>query len=47
MAPSATITVVEVDEVVPTGTLDPESIVTSGMFVDRIVIRPKNFSPYE
>jgi 3-oxoacid CoA-transferase A subunit len=47
MAPSATITVVEVDEVVPTGTLDPESIVTSGMFVDRIVIRPKDFSPYE
>ena len=47
MAPSADVTVVEVDEVVAPGGLDPEKIVTPGLYVDRIVIRPGNFSPYE
>lgn len=37
MATAATTTVVQVDEVVPLGTLDPESIVTPGIFVDRVV----------
>ena len=47
MAPAAAITVVEVDEVVEPGELDPELIVTPGVYVDRIVIRPEGFSAYE
>ena len=47
MAPSATITIVEVDEVVQPGELDPELIVTPGIYVDRLVVRPPEFSPYE
>ena len=47
MAPAARITVVEVDEVVEPGQLDPELIVTPGIFVDRIVRRPEGFSAYE
>lgn len=37
MATAATTTVVQVDEVVPLGALDPESVVTPGIFVDRVV----------
>ncbi|MBD3942247.1 3-oxoacid CoA-transferase subunit A [Microbacterium sp. NEAU-LLC] len=37
MASAATTTVVQVDEVVPLGSLDPESVVTPGIFVDRVV----------
>jgi 3-oxoadipate CoA-transferase alpha subunit len=37
MATAATTTVVQVDEVVPLGALDPEAIVTPGIFVDRVV----------
>ena len=40
MATAARITIVEVAEVVPAGTLDPEAIVTPGIFVHRIVVRP-------
>lgn len=47
MAPSARVTIVEVDEVVGAGELDPELIVTPGMYVDRLVVRPEGFSPYE
>jgi 3-oxoadipate CoA-transferase alpha subunit len=47
MAPAANITVVEVDQVVDPGGLDPEKIVTPGIYVDRIVVRPSDFSPYE
>ena len=47
MAPSARTTIVEVDEVVEPGELDPELIVTPGIYVDRLVIRPEGFSPYE
>jgi acyl CoA:acetate/3-ketoacid CoA transferase alpha subunit len=47
MAPAAAITVVEVDEVVEPGQLDPEAIITPGIHVNRIVIRPIDFSPYE
>ena len=47
MAPSASITIVEVDEVVEPGQLGPEEIVTPGIYVDRIVVRPGDFSPYE
>src|SRR5690625_3719656 len=37
MASAAKTTVVQVDEVVPLGRLDPETIVTPGIFVERIV----------
>jgi 3-oxoadipate CoA-transferase alpha subunit len=37
MAMAATSTIVQVDEIVPLGSLDPESIVTPGLFVDRVV----------
>ena len=47
MAPAADITVVEVDEIVEPGELDPELVVTPGIYVDRIVKRPEGFSPYE
>ena len=47
MAPAAQITVVEVDEIVEPGQLDPEEIVTPGVFVQRIVKRPDGFTGYE
>ena len=47
MAPAARITVVEVDEIVAPGQLDPELIVTPGIYVNRIVKRPADFSAYE
>ncbi len=37
MATAAATTIVQVDEVVPLGALDPETVVTPGIFVDRIV----------
>lgn len=37
MAAAATTTIVQVDEVVPLGTLDPEAVVTPGIYVDRVV----------
>jgi len=37
MATAATTTVVQVDEIVPLGALDPEAVVTPGIFVDRVV----------
>ena len=46
MATAARVTIVEVDEIVDPGELDPEAIVTPGVFIDRIVKRPKEFSPY-
>lgn len=47
MATSAEITIVEVDEIVDPGELGPEEIVTPGIYVDRIVLRPADFSPYD
>ena len=47
MAPAARVTVVEVDEIVDAGQLDPESVVTPGIFVQRIVRRPDGFTGYE
>ncbi len=47
MAPSARVTVAEVDEIVAPGQLDPEEIVTPGVFVQRIVQRPPGFTGYE
>ena len=37
MAAAATRTVVQVSEVVPVGVLDPESVVTPGIYVDAVV----------
>ncbi len=37
MATAARTTVVQVDEIVELGTIDPESVVTPGIFVDRVV----------
>lgn len=37
MAMNARITIAEVDEIVETGELDPEAIVTPGIFVNRVV----------
>ncbi|MCA1307856.1 3-oxoacid CoA-transferase subunit A [Microbacterium esteraromaticum] len=37
MATAATTTIAQVDEVVPLGSLDPEAVVTPGIFVDRVV----------
>ncbi len=47
MATSADITIVEVDEIVEPGGLGPEEIVTPGVYIDRIVLRPADFSPYD
>lgn len=40
MATAAATTIVQVDTVVATGMLDPENIVTPGIFVDRVVACP-------
>lgn len=40
-AGASTINIAEVDEVVELGELNPEMIVTPGIWVDRIVVRPK------
>jgi len=37
MATAARVTVVQVDEIVPLGSLDPETVVTPGIFVDRVL----------
>ena len=39
MATAARVTIAEVDEVVPVGSLDPESIVTPGIYVHRLVVK--------
>jgi 3-oxoacid CoA-transferase subunit A len=38
MATAGKVTVVEVEEIVPTGSLDPDGIHTPGIYVDRIVL---------
>jgi 3-oxoadipate CoA-transferase alpha subunit len=40
MAMAARCTVAQVSEVVPLGALDPEAIVTPGIFVERVVAVP-------
>ncbi|ADU47383.1 3-oxoacid CoA-transferase subunit A [Intrasporangium calvum] len=40
MATAAATTIVQVHEIVPTGDLDPEAVVTSSIFVDRVVRVP-------
>ncbi len=41
MAGAAKITIAEVDETVELGELDPDHIITPGVYVDRVVKRPK------
>lgn len=41
MATAATITIVQAKEVVVAGDLDPESVITPGIFVDRVVTVPR------
>ena len=38
MATAAALTIAEVSEVVPAGAIDPEVVVTPGIFVDRVVV---------
>ncbi len=40
MATAAKVTVAEVEELVPTGSLDPDHIVTPGVFVQRLIALP-------
>jgi len=42
MAMAGNLTIAEVEEVVDVGQLDPEAIVTPGIFVDRVVKAPKH-----
>ena len=44
MATAATTTIVEVDEIVTPGDLDPEAVVTPGIYVDRLVVVPRGTS---
>jgi 3-oxoacid CoA-transferase A subunit len=46
MAGASRVTVAEVDEVVELGELDPEAIVTPGVYVQRVVVRPKEPRPW-
>ncbi len=39
IAMAARVTIAEVDKVVPLGALDPEAVVTPGIFVQRVVVR--------
>ena len=47
MAGASTVTIAEVDEVVELGELDPECVVTPGVYVDRVVVRPKEPKPWD
>jgi 3-oxoadipate CoA-transferase, alpha subunit len=42
MAGAAKVTIAEVDEIVELGDLDPEAIITPGVYVDRVIARPKD-----
>ncbi len=45
MAKAAKVTIAEVDDVLEAGALDPEIVITQGIFVDRIVQIPKEVQP--
>lgn len=40
MATAATLVVVQIREVVETGAIDPETVVTPGIYVDRVLVQP-------
>jgi 3-oxoadipate CoA-transferase alpha subunit len=37
MATAATTVIAQVTQILPTGALDPESVITPGIYIDRIV----------
>ena len=45
MATAASVTVAQVHRVVPAGELDPEAVVTPGIYVDRVVAVPPDGAP--
>ena len=45
MAAAATTTIVQVNEVVRAGDMDPEVVVTPGIYVDRVVVVPTSSTP--
>ena len=45
MAAAATTTIVQVHELVPVGGIDPEVVVTPGIYVDRVVVVPTAATP--
>jgi acyl CoA:acetate/3-ketoacid CoA transferase alpha subunit len=45
MAAAAKVTIVEVEQIVQAGEIDPENVVTPGIFVDRIVERHREAKP--
>ena len=47
MAGASRVTIAEVDEVVELGELDPEAVVTPGVYVQRVVVRPKEPRPWD
>lgn len=47
MAGAATVTIAEVDEIVELGELDADIIHTPGIFVDRVVARPREYEEEE
>jgi 3-oxoacid CoA-transferase subunit A len=47
MAGASKVTIAEVDEVVELGALDPEHIVTPGLYVQRVVVRPRGPQPWD
>jgi 3-oxoacid CoA-transferase A subunit len=47
MAGASTITIAEVDELVELGALNPEHIVTPGLYVQRVVVRPRSPQPWD
>lgn len=45
MAAAATTTIVQVHQVVPVGALDPEAVITPGIFVDRVLqVEPRSYT---
>jgi 3-oxoacid CoA-transferase subunit A len=47
MATAATVTIAEVEELVELGQLDPDDVVTPGIYVDRVVVGPEFKKPIE
>lgn len=45
MATAAASTIVQVDRVVDTGRLDPDNVITPGIFIDRVVACPASAFP--